>query len=209
MAVFHPPGSMASPATEDTIKAPIEEENCWGMSWNCFLTFHQDRGDGERKIMLRYQELRLARLPDCSPCGEIQWHYQAASSTRVNSGYYGNVPRSWWLLLSTAGLLDCAVSKMDKMCCPGVSIALEPCIFLCILDTSSKYFLCAPRSKWKWDGSSELFWNLKHFLSTETSGGQRSNKYFCGIRTILKVVAGSMSCGLWCVAVVDMRHYHN
>ena len=28
MAVFHPPGSMASPATEDTIKAPIEEENC-------------------------------------------------------------------------------------------------------------------------------------------------------------------------------------
>ena len=77
--------------------------------------------------------------------------------------------------------------------------------------TSSKYFLCAPRSKWKWDGSSELFWNLKHFLSTETSGGQRSNKYFCGIRTILKVVAGSMSCGLWCVAVVvvGMKHYHN
>ena len=75
--------------------------------------------------------------------------------------------------------------------------------------TSSKYFLSAPTSKWKWDGSSELFWNLKHFLSTETSGGQRSNKYFCGIRTILKVVAGSMSCGLWCVAVVDMKHYHN
>ena len=28
LAVFHPPGTMASPATEDTIKAPIEEENC-------------------------------------------------------------------------------------------------------------------------------------------------------------------------------------